>query len=249
MNRRRKIPGYFVVIIALLAALPLSCKKDDEDRHPTNGRTTAVFNDALTYGTMTDQEGNIYRTITIGTQTWMAENLRTTIYRNGDPVPVAETNGAWQTAKAQSSGACCVYGNIKNNDTIATFGRLYNVYAALDRRNLAPEGWHVATHADWSKLYISLGTNSGVKSKEAGNLHWLNNSPPSTNESGFTALPAGNRGPDGLYSGIGTSGFFVTPDLASAGYSYFWLLSNTQSTLNPSPFPYGPGGSVRCVRD
>src|SRR5664280_1230387 len=119
---------------------------------PTNGLTTAIFNNTKTYGTMTDQDGNEYKTITIGTQTWMAENLRTTKYRDGTVIPNI-SYGAWDT---HFTGAYCTYNNTNDAVSIATHGRLYNWNAVTDSRNIAPAGWHVPTDAEWTTLTLSL---------------------------------------------------------------------------------------------
>src|SRR5664280_2860660 len=104
------------------------CKKgDNSPSNPYNGKTTAVFNPGLTYGTMTDQDSNVYKTITIGTQTWMAENLRTTKYRDGSSILNITDNTVWTYL---TTGAYCNYNNTKSADTIATYGRLYDWYAA-----------------------------------------------------------------------------------------------------------------------
>jgi hypothetical protein len=95
-------------------------------------------------GTMSDYDGNIYRTIKIGTQWWMAENLRVTRYRNGNAVPKITDNSAWTTL---TSGAYCTYNS--DETKAAIFGRLYNWYAVSDARGLAPAGWHVPSDAEW----------------------------------------------------------------------------------------------------
>jgi uncharacterized protein (TIGR02145 family) len=169
------------------------CKPDEPDLpyNPLNGLTTAVFNPNKSYGSVADIDGNVYKTIQIGDQVWMAENLRTTRYRNGDSVPNVLDNNEWANLIA---GAYCNYGNTQNLDTIATYGRLYNWHAAADERNLAPQGWRVPTIADWDKLIEYLGgdTIAGGNLKEAGDLHW--ESPNrADNSSGFTALPGGWR--------------------------------------------------------
>ena len=101
------------------------------------GISTAVFNPNLTYGEMTDQDGNTYKTISIGTgkaaQTWMAENLRVTSYRNGDPIPYVNNTNQWEDL---TTGAQCTYNNTDDINYIATYGRLYNWYAVVDSRNI-----------------------------------------------------------------------------------------------------------------
>ena len=162
---------YSTAIIALFLFFATGCKKDGVSKaNQTNGRTSAVFNPNLTYGTMTDQDGNVYKTIHINGQTWMAENLRTTKYRNGDPISKISNNTAWASL---TTGAYCNYNNTENIDTIATFGRLYNWYAISDPRNLAPKGWHVATNTEWKTLTLLLGGENlaGYKFKEIGRAH------------------------------------------------------------------------------
>jgi uncharacterized protein (TIGR02145 family) len=179
------------VLVLFVILVIIACKKEKSD-NPTNGKTTAVFNPGLTYGTMTDQDGNEYKTIVIGTQTWMAENLRTTKYRDGTAIPNITDKTAWE---ALTTGAYCNYNNTTSADTIATYGRLYNWYAATDSRNIAPAGWHVPTDAEWETLIYYLGgfRVAGGKMKETGTTHWISPNTGATNESGFTALPSGLR--------------------------------------------------------
>lgn len=92
-------------------------------------------------GTVTDIDGNVYKTVTIGTQCWMSENLKTTKYRNGNPIPNITDNGAWA---ALTTGAYCWYNNDESNNKV-TYGALYNYYAVNDSRSIAPVGWHIPT--------------------------------------------------------------------------------------------------------
>jgi uncharacterized protein (TIGR02145 family) len=152
---------------------------------------SAIFNQAKTYGSVTDINGNSYKTISIGTQTWMAENLRTNKYRDGSAIPIVTNNTEWA---ALSSGAYCIYVN-NETEIPATYGRLYNWYAVADIRNIASRGWHVPTDAEWLTLITFLGGESvaGGKLKETGITHWGSPNTNATNESGFTALPGGYR--------------------------------------------------------
>src|SRR4030042_1738851 len=149
-----------------------------------------VFNQSITYGSMTDQEGNNYRTVKIGEQTWMAENLRTIHYRDGSEIPNVTEPVAWAGLTA---GGYCYY----DNDTLnrSTYGALYNWFAVVDQRQICPAGWHVPTDAEWSILENILGGSgyAGMKMKEIGQVHWANPNLGATNESGFTALPGGSR--------------------------------------------------------
>jgi len=187
-----------LTLIPLLSVFLICCCKDPVDQKA--GKSTAVFNTSKTYGTLVDIDGNIYKTITIGNQTWMAENLRTTHYQNGDPIPNVKNPSGWGSL---TTGAYCTYNNTTNPDCIATFGFLYNGFAVVDNRNIAPKGWHVPTDEDWDKLqtFVAEGeaettsTGNGVaggRLKEAGDLHW-GYANHADNKSGFTAVPGGQR--------------------------------------------------------
>lgn len=194
--------------------------------------------------TVTDIDGNVYHTVKIGTQVWLKENLKTIHYRNGDPIPMISDYNTWQ---GLSTGAYCNYNNDTTNSTI--YGCLYNYYSVVDSRNICPIGWHVPSFAEWSKLTSYLGgTNvAGGKMKEVGSTHWINNI-GATNESGFSALPAGYRptGPGG--------GAFITLGIESAWWcsSEVWYLCiyNYSTVTNGGSNIYQTFGfSVRCVKD
>lgn len=155
-----------------------------------------IFNPALTYGSLTDVDGNTYKTIKIGTQTWMAENLKTTKYNDGTTIPNVTNQDVWSKL---TSGAYCWYINqsaaYKN-----IYGALYNWYTVKTGK-LCPGGWHVPSDAEWTTLtdYMGGWDIAGSKLKETGNSHWIPLPPyvlmlNVTNESGFTALPGGYRG-------------------------------------------------------
>ena len=243
---------YLIIVIAFLL-FAYSCEKDDVNPiNQTNGMTTAVFNPNLTYGTITDQDGNIYKTITIGTQTWMAENLRTIKYRNGNLISNVIENTNWINS---TEGAFCSYDNTNDEINIATRGLMYNYYAVIDERNIAPEGWHVPTDAEWTTLVTYLGGESvaGGKMKELGTTHWKNENIGATNESGFTSLPCGWRDNyNAIFGGFDYNSFywssteeddniawyrFLNYDLASIG-RYSWSVGDKNS-----------GFSVRCIKD
>ncbi len=241
---------YSTIIIALFLFLVSGCKKDDVSPiNQTNGRTSAVFNPNLTYGTMTDQDGNVYKTIHINGQTWMAENLRTTKYRNGDAIPRILDNTAWASL---TTGAYCNYKNTENIDTIATYGRLYNWYTISDSRNLAPEGWHVATNTDWELLTLLLGGENvaGYKFKEIGNTHWYGSNENATNESGLTILPSGLRDPSiGTFCCIGAKGIYWSSTQADDSYAWDkpFIMQTNECVHFSNHMNYG--FAVRCVKD
>lgn len=236
--------GLFLVIAS-------SCAKEGDEtssNNPTNGKTTALFNPKVTYGTMEDQDGNVYKTVTIGTKTWMAENLRTTKYNDGTAIPNVTGNDEWSNL---TTGAYCNYNNTSNVESIASYGRLYN-WASVNTGKLAPKGWHIPTDAEWTQLTDYLGgTNvAGGKLKETGATHWESTNMGATNESGFTALPGGLRNIYGIFTDIGKSGqwWSATESGASTAWNrnivfYNSFVSSSVSSKNVV------GNSVRCVKD
>jgi uncharacterized protein (TIGR02145 family) len=221
---------------------------------PTNGLTTAVFNTTKTYGTMTDQDGNVYKTITIGTQTWMVENLRTTKYRDGTEMRNI-CYGLWYLGE---NNGYCSYNNTTDPVFIATYGRLYNWYTVTSSHNIAPAGWHVPTDAEWTTLITYLGGESvaGGKMKETGTTHWITPNTSATNESGFTGLPAGKRSsggssPQPFFNFIGACGYFWSSTEPGPNYAVgnYCRLCSDVATLYRYNNSKSEGYAVRLVKD
>lgn len=250
-----------IAVITITALVFQSCKKDEDNDNEvnlTNGKTTAAFNPNKTYGTLTDIDGNIYKTITIGSQTWMAENLRTTKYNDGTTILLITEKAKWEIS--YNTGAYCNYNNTSNNESIATFGRLYNGFAVFTGK-LAPVGWHVATDDDWTILTNTLGGDSTAYFKliETGSTHWLDQSSFATNESGFTALPGGFRngtqwGGGAIFLSMGNACYFWTSSKVSENSNsavWYRRLSNSNNnisfTRNFKDKFYGH--SIRCVKN
>lgn len=253
MKTKKRAQTFQVLIMLFLFILAFSCKKDDESQtNQTNGKTTAVFNSSLSYGTMTDQDGNTYKTISIGNQTWMAENLRTTHYRNGEAIPNVTDGTLWENL---TTGAYCNNCNTTNLDTIATFGRLYNWYALSDSRNIAPKGWHVPTESEWFELISFLGgsATAGEKMKEVGLTHW-NFYNTGNNSSGFTALPSGFRTcgciSRSVFGRVGNevNWWSSTDDEVNKIATYF-CLSDVSIGICEQVAGKKNGQSIRCVKD
>ena len=188
-----------------------------------------VFTTLQNYGTVTDFDGNVYNTITIGAQVWTVQNLKTTHYRNGTAIPNVTDNAAWA---ALSTGAYCNYNNDVAN--VATYGRLYNWYAATDANNIAPAGWHLPSYNEWQTLINYLGglDIAGGKAKETGLIHWLAPNEGADNSSGFTSLPAGSR-----YYIYPANGNPERSSFLHLGYSADWWTSTT-SINNPQNAPF-----------
>nr|WP_321450798.1 fibrobacter succinogenes major paralogous domain-containing protein [uncultured Carboxylicivirga sp.] len=249
--KRQNISIFQLLIVGLFLVVASSCEKDDDNNSTsddtTNGKTTAIFNPDVTYGTMTDQEGNIYKTVTIGKQTWMAENLRTTIYYDGTAIPNITDDDEWGNS---TTGAYSNYNNNTSVDTIATYGRLYNWYA-VNTGKLAPTGWHVPTDAEWTTLTDYLGGTSevGGKLKEIGTTHWISPNANATNETGFTALPGGYRYSSGAFSDIGSYGDWWSASESYTSDVWYRRMYYYSSDVLKDYYNKELGYSIRCVRD
>ncbi len=206
-----------------------------------------VHNPELVYGSVTDIDGNTYRTIVIGQQEWMAENLTVEHYANGDPIPEVTANGQWVDL---TTGAWCYYDNDPAYE--CPYGKLYNWYVTVDDRNVCPTGWHVPTDAEWTILTDYLGGEAvaGGKMKSTGTTYWDAPNAPATNESGFSGLPAGGRVVNnGLFDQIGSRGHWWSSSEHIMGLAWWRLLYNHWGGVERSSGAKKHGVSVRCLKD
>ena len=211
------------------------------------GENCSDYSNEISYGTVTDIDGNVYQTILIGDQEWMIENLKVTHYRNGEPISNLTNNNDWTNT---TSGAYCYYNN--DPDNADTYGALYNWYAVDDSRNIAPPGWHVPTDDEWQTLVDYLGGSSvaGGKMKETGTTHWNIPNTGATNESGFTALPGGDRyGSSGHFNNIGYDAYFWSSTENSSNNAWLRELNYNNSGVYHYYNNKKYGFSVRCLRD
>ncbi|NQV15930.1 right-handed parallel beta-helix repeat-containing protein, partial [bacterium] len=210
---------------------------------------------------VTDIDGNIYPTVQIGDQVWMAENLKVTHYRNGTSITNVTDDNTWGELTTE---AYCIYNN-NASDEVDTYGALYNWYAVTDAYNIAPEGWHVPTDAEWKELEMALGmsqseadaefwrgTNEG--SKLAGITELWNDGvledDSEFGSSGFTALPGGYRGYLGEYfADVGENAMFWSATESDNYIARWRKLDKAFSTIYRDVFPKRNGYSVRCIRD
>jgi uncharacterized protein (TIGR02145 family) len=194
-------------------------------------------------GIASDQDGNSYKTVRIGNQTWMAENLRTTKYTDGTPITLVSDKSAWIII---STPACCLY----NNDTTykSRYGLLYNGYA-VNTNKLCPAGWHISTDTDWKNLIEYLGGEkvAGGKLKESGTTHWYEPNKLATNESGFTALPGGTRYTNGLFFTIKGIGYWWTYAGSDVLNGWYRSMSSVDGAVSRNYIDSTNGFSVRCV--
>lgn len=214
--------------------------------YATNSKGTQYGND-VTFttdalpcaGSVTDIDGNVYCTVTIGTQTWMTQNLTVTHYRNGDPIVPYSTVADWSLT---TSGRQFTF-------NINTYGTYYNWYAVNDSRNIAPTGWHVASKDEWNTLYLSLGGSAAVAQMlKMGGSAWYGGG---SNSSGFSALPGGFLDNYLNITGQGTDGYWWTSSFYNAGVTINgirFLLAN-DNTMQLSDRNRSFGMPVRCIKD
>ncbi|MCB0795053.1 MAG: T9SS type A sorting domain-containing protein [Flavobacteriales bacterium] len=201
---------------------------------------------------VTDIDGNTYPAVLIGDQCWMSENLKTAHYRDGSVIPNTTNLFSWALL---NSGAWCNYDNDPVSDTI--YGKLYNGHAVGDVRGLCPQGWHVPSDAEWQQLELTLGMPTGevntiglrgvgqhVGWKLKATTHWPNPN-LATNESGFTALPGGNRGSGGSFYDIGYYGSWWS----SSDTAWYRALWSSSAGVDRNYYGKRAGFSVRCLKD
>ncbi len=209
----------------------------------------------LEYGSVTDVDGNEYKTIQIGNQVWMAENLKVKHYRNGDDVRLVNGGDIW--VDLESGAYCYPNNNVANEDP---YGLLYNFYSVNDSRNIAPEGWHIPSREEFSELMYYLGgyDDAGGKLKTVGNTYWnstlITADNEGSNESGFSAVAAGCCTASGAFSSFGykTNFWFSDETTSLSGNLMGWtryLGKSTNEISDESPSPATLGYSLRCIKD
>jgi uncharacterized protein (TIGR02145 family) len=195
--------------------------------------------------TVTDIDGNVYNTVTIGTQRWMKENLKVTHYRNGDIIPNVTDGTNWI---GLTTGAYCYYVN-DSSYFAPIFGALYNWYAVNDNRNIAPEGWHVPDTNEWRTL-ISFLNNNGGHMKDTSTINWESPNLCADNSSGFSSLAGGFRYYSaGIFGALHEFAVFwsTNPDTGA----FAWHCFNGYLQCN-APIVHTQmimGLSVRCIKD
>ncbi len=204
-------------------------------------------------GVVTDVDGNYYHTVTIGSQVWMAENLRTTKFNDGTSIPLIVDKTQWA---GLSTPAFCWYNN-NESDYKVSYGALYN-WNAVNIESICPSGWHVPDDAEWTTLANFVGGMSvaGEKLKEAGTIHWLLDKSVGTDENGFTGLPGGFRLMDNFSSAGSLGLWWSSSESSSGGLPYSPEESGRHLEMNNS-YDYAllgnvlkvNGLSVRCLKD
>lgn len=259
LNATADATGTFVYTPAIMSKLNEGLNQDlrvdftptDASKY-TNANKIVKINvfAAPTLSDISDIDGNVYKIVTIGSQVWMAENLRTTKYKDGSLIPNIKNKDDWEMA---TTGAFCTYNNTSKADSISTYGLLYNWYA-VNTGKIAPVGWHIPSDDEWNILINYLGNNynAGGRLKETGTKHWLTPNLGANNERGFTALPSGGRyGHMSEYMEAGRiCGFWSSttyPFDNHLAWSYFVYYSDAR--MDKGNYLKQNGYAVRCIRD
>jgi uncharacterized protein (TIGR02145 family) len=193
-------------------------------------------------GIVYDIDGNSYHTVSIGKQVWLMENLKVTHFRNGDIIPNIIQNTNWTALNLPA------WSSFLNDSVIAQrYGKLYNWYVVNDTRGIAPQGWHLATEAEWQELFNFLGGSNiaGGKLKEAGLTNWAFPNTGASNEYGFTAKPAGLRFNSGVYSEL----YYGTYFWIASNIPEYYSLSSQSTSVEHASCDKKFGLSLRCIKD
>lgn len=228
----------FILTVAVFSILLFSCKKDSGNSDPDDSENT-----------VTDIDGNVYKTVKIGNQVWMAENLNVSHYNDGAEIFNATASATNPESWIEKPGGLrCYYDNEQSNGNV--YGQIYN-WAAVNSGKLAPNGWHIPTKQEWETLIAFLGGDviAGVKLKAI--TLWDNGSiTPGDNSSGFNAFASGVRSSHlGMFAGKGfTTGFWSSTKQGEFLYSYVLTLNSSMvSTVNKTS--EREGLSVRCIKN
>ena len=217
----------------LIATFLFSCST--QNPNPNNSNNNSV----------TDVDGNVYPTVQICNQVWTAKNLNVSHYRNGDVIPHITNLNDWFFS---TNGGWCWYNNDSAN--YSQYGKLYNCYAVMDSRGLAPSGFHIPTDAEWGILVSCLGGSSmaGGALKETGFTHWNGPNIGATNSSGFNAFAAGyNVG--NAFADNGIRCYWWSTDHDGAGHASLWGCYYYNANMGKAMLSQNVGASVRLIKD
>ena len=229
MTRMKTILSSFILSAFILVSLITGCSKDE---NPPDS--------------VTDIEGNIYKTVRIGNQVWMAENLKASTFSDGSEIPDVPDATDWNELTTQGR---CWY----NNDEAANkdiYGALYNYYA-VNSGKLCPDGWHIPSKGEWEKLRETLGDTltGGGKLKEEGTEHWKTPNTGSVNSTGFTALPAGIRYFEGTFNSVTMFTSFWSSTEWDNDKAWYMSLYYSDAAVVIHNTSKKDGFSIRCIKD
>lgn len=199
----------------------------------------------IEYGSVTDYDGNIYNTVTIGTQVWMAENLEVTHYPDGTEIPLITDNAVWTNlSNNDTEDAYCYYENKSNSE----YGALYTYAAAI---HACPTGWHLPSDDEWTTLENFIKDNKHNVSVALKAVSGWSGSGNGTDDYGFSALPYGYRNTSiGAFYNAGDHGrWWSSTSYINTSSAYLRLLDSFSTTVYDFAEYKSTGISVRCLRD
>ena len=209
--------------------------------------------------TLTDINGNVYPTVIIGNQEWMAQNLMATTFANGEAISRLDTNEEWSTA---GGAAYSVYpfdnieGIANELGMLSAYGALYNAHSVTDARGLCPDGWHVPLDAEWQELFsyvggadVAGGNLKSIRVEPDSHPRWASPNTSATDQYGFSTLPAGARNVDGSFYHIGTNTFFWVDQQNSVESNVCSEIVWDSGGVGILDYNVNQGLSVRCIKD
>lgn len=225
----KKLISIFTLISAILLLLSTGCKKNEKPPDPVS-----------------DIDGNIYKTVKIGSQIWMTENLKTTTLNDGIAIPPVSDADSW--FNTNTPGLCWYNNNAASFKDV--YGALYNSFT-ISTGKLCPDGWHIPSNEEWDELSGFLGdsTSAGGKLKEAGTDHWLSPNTGADNKSGFTALPAGVRYLEGTFATVSSGTGFWSASEAGSNDEWYVSLYYGSAGISTGHRNKKHGFSVRCIKN
>lgn len=225
---KRRLFSYFLLQLVLILLIS-GCSKEEGPPDP-----------------VTDIDGNTYKTVRIGTQIFMAENLRTTRYNDGTDIPLVESGSAWRSL---TTPGFCWYNNEETINKIK-FGALYNGYT-IDSAKLCPVGWHVPSREEWNQLREFLGDTltGGAKLKEKGTEIWLAPNKGAENSSGFSAIGSGIRYFEGSFTALSNYNAIWSSTTEGINNKWYMSLYFGDETVRIGNVSRNNGFSVRCIKD
>jgi uncharacterized protein (TIGR02145 family) len=234
MTKNSIVRIFTIINMGLMLIFTISCEKKFSEDDP-----------------ITDTDGNIYKTVKIYDQVWMAENLKTTRYRNGDLI---ETTSPATKDIFNEISPKYQWAYEASDSILAIYGRLYTWYVVTDNRGLCPDGWHLPADNEWATLIANLGSKIEAcdKLRETGTEHWLYPNNGANNKTGFSALPGGFKSPydqgPSTFEGLCRNGFWWVATEYSPNEGCI-LYMTFEGMLSYSFADKKFGLSVRCVRD
>jgi uncharacterized protein (TIGR02145 family) len=196
--------------------------------------------------TETGKEVGGLKAVTIGSQTWTAENLNVATFRNGDAIMETKTQEEWVKAGESSQPAWCYFNNDPANG--AKYGKLYNWYAVADPRGLAPEGWHTPSDDEWTQLSNAIGGDIKAGTILKSKTGWKGNR-NGTDQVGFNVVGAGGRGGTSTFNGETSVAVFWSTTSKSRSIAWYRVIHATKTGMYREMDDKMSGFSVRCVKD